>query len=59
MNDRFDVVSLAAGLGLIAVGGLLFLDAAESIELTAGIAGALLAALVGMILILSGLHDEP
>ena len=46
-----DVVSLGAGLGLIAVGGLL-LDQAGSLELTIGLAAALMAALIGMILLL-------
>jgi hypothetical protein len=58
LRERFDVVSLGAGLGLIAVGGLLLLDQAGSLELTIGLAGALMAGLIGMILLLSGLNDD-
>jgi hypothetical protein len=58
VRQGLDVVSLGAGLGLIAVGGLLLLDQAGSLELTIGIAGALMAGLIGMILLLSGLDDD-
>jgi len=58
VRGRLDVVSLGAGLGLIAVGGLLLLDQAGSVELTIGLAGALMAGLIGMILLLSGLNDD-
>ena len=58
MRQGLDVVSLGAGLGLIAVGGLLLLDQAGSLELTIGLAAALMAALIGMILLLSGLNDD-
>ena len=58
MREPVDVVSLGAGLGLIAVGGLLLLDQAGSLELTIGLAAALMAALIGMILLLSGLSDD-
>jgi len=58
VRQGLDVVSLGAGLGLIAVGGLLLLDQAGSLELTIGLAGALMAALIGMILLLSGLNDD-
>jgi hypothetical protein len=58
VRDGVDVVSLGAGLGLIAVGGLLLLDQAGSVELTIGLAAALMAALIGMILLLSGLSDD-
>jgi hypothetical protein len=58
VRDRVDVVSLGSGLGLIAVGGLLMLDQAGSLELTIGLAAALMAALIGMILLLSGLNDD-
>ena len=58
MRERLDVVSLGSGLGLITVGGLLLLDQAGSLELTIGLAGALMAALIGMILVLSGLNDD-
>ncbi len=58
MREQVDVVSLSAGLGLTAVGGLLLLDQAGSVELTLGLAAALMAALIGMILLLSGLNDD-
>jgi hypothetical protein len=58
VREQLDVVSLGAGLGLIAVGGLLLLDQAGSLELTIGLAAALMAALIGMILLLSGLSDD-
>jgi hypothetical protein len=58
LRQRIDVVSLAGGLGLIAVGGLLWLDQAGSVELTIGLVAASLAALIGMILLLSGLKDD-
>jgi len=58
VRERLDVVSLGSGLGLIAVGGLLLLDQAGSLELTIGLAGALMAGLIGMILLLSGLTDD-
>jgi len=58
VRERLDVVSLGSGLGLIAVGGLLLLDQAGSLELTIGLAGALMAGLIGIILVLSGLNDD-
>ena len=58
MRERLDLVSLGSGLGLIAVGGLLLLDQAGSLELTIGLAGAMMAGLIGMILLLSGLNDD-
>jgi hypothetical protein len=58
VREQFDVVSLGAGLALIAVGGLLLLDQSGSLELTIGLAAALMAALIGMILLLSGLGDD-
>jgi hypothetical protein len=58
VRERLDVVSLGSGLGLIVVGGLLLLDQAGSLELTIGLAAALMAALIGMILLLSGLNDD-
>ena len=58
MRDRLDVVSLAAGLGLIVCGSLLWLDQAGSLDLTVGLAGALMSAFVGTVLLLSGLRDD-
>jgi hypothetical protein len=56
--SRVDRVSLVAGLAMITVGVLLVLDQAEAIELSPGIAGAALAAALGVILVASGLADE-
>jgi hypothetical protein len=53
-----DRVSLVAGLAMMAVGALLVLDQADAIELSPGIAGAALAAALGVILVASGLADE-
>jgi hypothetical protein len=58
VSARPDPVSLAGGLGLIATGALLWLDQAGSLELSLGVAGAVLAALVGLVLVLSGLGDD-
>jgi hypothetical protein len=53
-----DRVSLVAGLAMIALGALLVLDQSDVVELSPGIAGAALAAALGVILIASGLADE-
>jgi hypothetical protein len=53
-----DRVSLVAGLAMMAVGTLLVLDQADAIELSPGIAGAALAAALGVILVASGLADD-
>jgi hypothetical protein len=53
-----DRVSLVAGLAMIALGALLVLDQSDAVELSPGIAGAALAAALGVILIASGLADE-
>jgi hypothetical protein len=58
VREQVDVVSLGSGLGLMVVGGLLLLDQSGSIELTIGLAAALMAGLIGMILVLSGLSDD-
>lgn len=56
--SRLDRVSLTAGLAMMALGALLVLDQAEAIDLSPGIAGAAVAAALGVILIASGLADE-
>jgi hypothetical protein len=53
-----DRVSLVAGMAMMAVGALLVLDQADAIELSPGIAGAALAAALGVILVVSGLADD-
>jgi hypothetical protein len=54
--DRDDV-SLAAGIGVITLGALLLLDQSGAIELTFGWLAAILAAVVGTALLVSGLRD--
>jgi hypothetical protein len=56
--SRLDRISLTAGLAMMALGALLVLDQAEAIDLSPGIAGAAVAAALGVILIASGLTDE-
>jgi hypothetical protein len=53
-----DRVSLTAGLVLIGAGGLLALDQTGTIELTLGLTGALISAVVGTILLITGLSDD-
>ena len=57
--DRRDDVSLAAGIGLVALGALLLLDQAGAIDLTLGWLGAMVAAVLGTVLLVSGLRDPP
>jgi uncharacterized membrane protein HdeD (DUF308 family) len=58
MTRRPDRVSLVAGLAMIALGALLVLDQADAIELSPGLAGAALAAALGVILVTSGVADD-
>lgn len=55
MSGRIDTVSLAAGLALAALGALLLLDQEEVINLSLGVVGAAIAAVIGIVLIASGL----
>lgn len=58
MNDRaIDRVSLAAGVALAALGTVLLLDQADVIEIGFGWLGAAVAAVLGVILLVSGLDD--
>jgi hypothetical protein len=57
MKPGRDMVSFTAGVGLVAFGALLILDQAETLELTAGWFGAALAAMLGSILIVSGMSE--
>ncbi len=52
-----DSVSLVAGLAIITVGALLLLDQEDVIDLSLGIVGAVVAAVLGVILIASGLAE--
>jgi len=55
MSDRLDRVSLAAGLVISGLGGLLLLDQEDVIDLSLGLLGALVSAAIGAILLVSGL----
>ncbi len=57
MSRRVDTVSLAGGLAFLAVGALLLLDQEGVINLSLGVAGAVVAAVIGVILIASGLAE--
>jgi hypothetical protein len=57
LSHRVDSVSLVAGLAIIGVGALLLLDQEDVIDLSLGIAGAVVAAVLGVILIASGLAE--
>ncbi len=59
-DDRrsLDPVSLVAGVGLIALGVLLLLDQEGALELSAGWLGAIVCAIGGLSLLISGLRDE-
>jgi peptidoglycan/LPS O-acetylase OafA/YrhL len=52
-----DPVSLVAGIAVTALGALLLLDQADAIELTFGWLGAALAAMLGVILVISGIFQ--
>ncbi len=52
-----DRVSVVAGVAITILGGLLVLDHAGAISLTAGWIGAATAATLGVILLVSGLGD--
>lgn len=57
MKRRLDSVSLVAGLAIVAVGALLLLDQKDVVDLSLGLAAAIVAAAVGVILIASGLAE--
>lgn len=52
-----DRVSLASGVVIAALGGLLLLDSSGALDLSAGWMAVVLSAAVGAILLLSGLFD--
>ncbi len=52
-----DEVSLAAGIGVIVLGVMLMLDQTDAIDLGFGWLGALVAVLLGVALLISGLRD--
>lgn len=53
-----DPVSLVAGITFLALGVLLILDQSDAIELSFGWIGAALAAVLGAILVASGLSES-
>jgi hypothetical protein len=53
-----DPLSLVSGVAVTALGALLLLDQADAIELTFGWLGAALAAVLGVILVISGLTQR-
>ena len=57
MNKRVDNVSLVAGIAIIGVGALLLLDQEDVLDLSLGVVGAVVAAVIGVILIASGLAE--
>ena len=58
MKRRVDSVSLVAGLAIIAVGALLLLDQEDVLDLSLGTVGAVVAAVIGVILVASGLAES-
>jgi hypothetical protein len=54
---RVDLVSLASGAVIVALGVLVLLDSSDAIEVSVGWASVALAAAVGVIVLLSGLVD--
>jgi hypothetical protein len=58
LNGGFDRVSLIAGVAIVAMGAVLWLDQAGDVHLSLGLVGALLAAVIGVILLVSGLDDD-
>lgn len=60
MSGRLDFASLAAGIAIVLLGALLLLDQGGEVALSLGLVGALLAAVIGIVLLISGLTDpEP
>lgn len=58
MNRRFDRVSLAAGAAIVAMGAVLWLEEAGDLDLSANLVGALFAAVLGVIVLISGLDED-
>lgn len=58
MSRELDRVSAAAGVAVTVMGVLLLLDQEDVVELSLGLVGALIAAALGAILIVSGLGEE-
>jgi len=58
LNGRLDRVSLVAGVAIVAMGVVFWLDQAGDVHLSLGLVGALLSAVLGVILLASGLDDD-
>ncbi|MET0749636.1 MAG: hypothetical protein ABWZ43_01135 [Solirubrobacterales bacterium] len=58
MSRELDRVSAAAGVAVTVMGVLLLLDQEDVVELSLSLVGALIAAVLGAILIVSGLGEE-
>jgi hypothetical protein len=58
VNRRLDRVSLAAGLGVIAMGVLLLADQEDALSFSLGLFGAIVSAVIGTILLVSGIDDD-
>jgi hypothetical protein len=57
VRQRVDPISLAAGLAVAVMGALLLLDQESDFELTLGLFAAIVAAVLGTILLVSGLGE--
>jgi hypothetical protein len=57
VRPAVDRISFTAGLAVLVMGVLLLLDQEDALELTLGVFGAILAAVIGTILLVSGLDD--
>lgn len=57
MSERVDSASLVAGLVIIAVGFVLLLDQEDVFSLSLGMTAAIAAAVIGVILVASGLAE--
>jgi hypothetical protein len=58
VNRRIDRVSLTAGIGVIAMGVLLLAEQEDTLSISLGLFGAIAAALIGVILLVSGIDSE-
>jgi hypothetical protein len=58
VNRRPDRVSLAAGIGVIAMGVLLLADQEDALSLSLGLFGAIVSAVIGAILLISGIDEN-
>ena len=56
--SRLRYPTLVAGMGIVAIGIWILLDAQDSLELTFAALGPVLAAIGGLVLLLSGLEDR-